>query len=696
MRRVFIGIAIAIVAIIIALFVAVSLIDVNKFRPQIQAELESKLNRPVTLGQMHLHIFPLSIEVDGITIGEPAGFPANPPFVQAKKVAASASVTSLFGGNPQIRDLTLNQPQVELIQNTQGVWNFSNIGSAPAPKQAGTTAKQSSRSPQKAPASKSAARNFTLNRLKITDGQVAVTNERTKSPRAVYNHIDVTLTNFAPGKQFSIAADIHFPGPGTELLSFNGTGGPLATTPGQTTPLNGRLSLQQISLASLNSIAPDAIPAHTDASMSGSAVIVSENKVVTCKGDLTLSNPTFQGAKVNYPILAKYNIALNPNDQIAIRSGTVTIGPSVITVSGNINSGATPAAIDLHLGTKNASIANLLEVASAFGVASDSGQIKGTISADLTATGSVKNPQLQGNIDAPHLEAQEIALTNVHAACKMNNGIVQLSPVTTGIFGGEGNGTIALNTKTPEPLASVDARLTGVDVNALLSAFSSVKNTLDGKLAAQGKLNFALASSANLASTLGGTLNFDVTNGHLKNVNILGELARVGKFLNAAPLQSAAGTNLKHLGGTFNINRGIAQTNNLTATLDQGSLSAKGILNLVNNTVDMHMTAVLASNISQAVGGKGIGGFLNTALANNKGELVLPVLVKGSMSHPVFAPDMQAIAEMKMKHLLPTTQNPGGILGSILGAAAGQKSGQKNNNQQNPLNSLFNALKKKH
>ncbi|MGH9583673.1 MAG: AsmA-like C-terminal region-containing protein, partial [Bryobacteraceae bacterium] len=292
------------------------------------------------------------------------------------------------------------------------------------------------------------------------------------------------------------------------------------------------------------------------------------------------------------------------------------------------------------------------------------------------------------------IEAQQIVLTNVRAACKLNNGVVRLAPVTTGIFGGEANGTITLDTKTPQPLASVDARMTGVDVNALLSAVSSVRNTLDGSLAAQGKLNFVVESGASLASTLNGALTLNVTNGHLKNVNILNELARVGKFLNAAPVQSATGTVLKRLLGTFNINHGIADTNNLAATLDQGSLSAKGTLNLVNEALDMHMTAVLASGISKTVGGTGIGGFLNTALANNKGELVLPVLVTGSMAHPVFAPDVQAIAKMKIDHLLPTTQNPGGILGSLLGGATGQKSGQKNS-RQNPLNSLFKALGKK-
>jgi outer membrane lipoprotein SlyB len=134
--------------------------------------------------------------------------------------------------------------------------------------------------------------------------------------------------------------------------------------------------------------------------------------------------------------------------------------------------------------------------------------------------------------------------------------------------------------------------------------------------------------------------------------------------------------------------------------LDAGSLSSKGSVNLVNEALDMHMTAVLGSAISKTVGGTGIGGFLNTALSNSQGELVLPVIVTGTLAHPVLAPDVQQLAEMKLKHLLPTTGNPSqmtsGLVGSVLGGVLGQKNQNQNQKQQqNPINSILNSLGKK-
>jgi uncharacterized protein YhdP len=323
--------------------------------------------------------------------------------------------------------------------------------------------------------------------------------------------------------------------------------------------------------------------------------------------------------------------------------------------------------------------------------------VKGSVSADLLITGTASAPQVKGHLSAPVIQAQNVALSNVRAACSMNNGVVVMSPLTAGIFGGQENGTVSIDTRPARPLCSVNARLSGVDTNALLSALTTLKDTLYGSLAADSNLSFAVGSNVDIARTLNGILNFNVTNGQLKNINILNELSRVGKFLNGSGAASGKGTTLQKLSGTLNIKDGLATTNNLIATMNEGSLSATGSLNLANQGLNLHMNAVLAKGFSSAVGGSGIGGFLNTALANNQGELVLPVVVTGTTDHPLFAPDVAAMAKMKMSHLLPTAGDPSKLtVGSVLGGMFGPQSGQqKNQNQPNPLDSLFNQLGKK-
>lgn len=689
MRKLVIGIGIAVIAVIVLLVAGAALLNVNRFRPKIQAELQSKLGRQVTLGELHLHLIPLSIKVDGLSIAESPAFPSQHPFATAQEVYASAGLLSLLRGNPQIDELKLTQPHIELIRNAQGVWNFSTLGSSstPTPSAASGPSSSSSREQQ----------SLTLDRLRVTNGQIAVTDLKANSPRTVYNDIDVTLANFAPNKAFDLDAAIHFPGQGKEQLSFKGKAGPFGSN-AQQIPVDGQLSIDQVALAGVNSVAAGTIPPNTDAVATGSATIGSQGGTIVAKGTLNLNNAVVQGKKVDAPIDTQYDLKVDQaTNQIAVTSATVKVGTTSVALSGIVDGSSTPSKLNVKVGTNNASITELSRLASLFGSGSNnSDQIQGTVTADLAITGTVKDPQIQGTISAPNIQAQQIALTNVKANVNMTNGVLQLNPLTAGIFGGSESGTVTLDTKPAQPQCTIKTQFSGVDTNALLSAVSTAKNTLYGKLAANADLAFAIDNSNNLAKTLNGTLNFNVSDGKLQNVNIVNELAKVGKFLNAAPAQqSGNSTTLQKLAGTLNIKNGVAQTNNLVAGIPEGSLAATGTINLVDQGLDLHVNAVLASSVSKAVGGNGIGGFLNTALANKNGELVLPVIVSGNMSHPIFAPDLQSIAKMKLSKLLPTTADPtklaGGVLGGLLG---GSKSGSGSQAGSNPLGGLLKGLGK--
>src|SRR5207302_10917109 len=154
-------------------------------------------------------------------------------------------------------------------------------------------------------------------------------------------------------------------------------------------------------------------------------------------------------------------------------------------------------------------------------------------------------------------------------------------------------------------------------------------------------------------------------------------------------------TNLVKLGGDFNIKNGLAETNNLKAVIDGGTLAAVGALNLVDQSVNMRVTAVLTKAMTDSIGGRNIGGFMNTALQNSNGELVMPILVTGSMNSPHFAPDVQQIARMKLQNLLPTSSNPAaGVLGALLGGknAAGQNNQNQQGQGQQPLQGILQQL----
>ena len=81
---------------------------------------------------------------------------------------------------------------------------------------------------------------------------------------------------------------------------------------------------------------------------------------------------------------------------------------------------------------------------------------------------------------------------------------------------------------------------------------------------------------------------------------------------------------------------------------------------------------------------------------------MLPVIVTGTFAHPVFAPDLASLSQMKLKNLLPTTGDPAklgsGLINSILGGKPNAKPGESPAQQpqnNNAVDSIFRALKKK-
>src|SRR5207248_7678737 len=177
------------------------------------------------------------------------------------EVFVSAGLMSLIRGNPEVKDLRLDQPQIELIRNAAGAWNFSTIGGAS--KTSGSSSGSSTGS----------SGEFTLDQLKITDGQVAITDQATKAPRSVYDHIDLALSDFGPKKQFGIDLDVHFPGGGKGLLAFNGKARPLQGGNRSALPIEGHFSLQEVRLSGVNGVSRGSIPANTDGVASGDGTI---------------------------------------------------------------------------------------------------------------------------------------------------------------------------------------------------------------------------------------------------------------------------------------------------------------------------------------------------------------------------------------------------------------------------------------
>src|SRR4051812_45892777 len=185
MRKIGIAILVLVVLVVAVLAIAPKMINVNRYHDQIESQLSAKLGRPVQLGAMSLSLLPPKFTVANAVIGEDPAFGTG-AFAQMQSMAVRVKLLPLLRKDVQIQSLTLEHPQVEMVKNEQGVWNFASIGkpqgaAAPAGQQApGTPSKPS---PTQQPSQgqqpqSSSGQKFKLARLDITDGTVAITDRQ--------------------------------------------------------------------------------------------------------------------------------------------------------------------------------------------------------------------------------------------------------------------------------------------------------------------------------------------------------------------------------------------------------------------------------------------------------------------------------------------------------------------------------------
>ena len=113
---------VVIVCIVVGLILALPhLLDVNRYRGQVQAELQRRLNRPVQLGQLSLNVFPLTMKAFDVVIGDDPSYHSDVPFAQAAELDLSIKLFPLLRGKIAVESLEMKRPRIELICNAQGV-----------------------------------------------------------------------------------------------------------------------------------------------------------------------------------------------------------------------------------------------------------------------------------------------------------------------------------------------------------------------------------------------------------------------------------------------------------------------------------------------------------------------------------------------------------------------------------------------
>jgi AsmA protein len=375
-----------ILGILVATAVALPLfIDVDHFRPELEKRLSAALNREVHIGKLEASIFRGGAAADDISIADDPAFNKG-PFLRASAVKVGVRLRPLiFSRRLEVTSLTVQQPEIVLLRNAAGKWNYSSLGSS--------ATKSSS------PPSSTGAGDLSVETFEIVDGKIRVGQSgRSARRESVYQNVNLVAHNISASSAmpFTVKADT----PGGGALSVEGQAGPLDRQDSARTPFDAQLSLRHADLATTGFLDPSSGLGGTldfggkigsDGHSLRSVGKASGNGLKLIKG----SSP----AKI--PVAVEYRSDLNLNDDRGTVNATIHARESTATASGTLEPRGEDTIAHLKLQGKNMAVNDVEGLLPAFGVVLPSGASLqgGVINMDLAAEGPLDRLVLTGPLN---------------------------------------------------------------------------------------------------------------------------------------------------------------------------------------------------------------------------------------------------------------------------------------------------------
>jgi len=388
-------IAIVVGVLIVLVLVAPFLIPVNQFRPTIEQKASAALGRKVEVGNLSLSLFSGALEADNLSIADDPKF-SNSPFLTAKSVKVGVELMPLiFSKTLNVTDVTIDSPQVSLIRNAGGEWNYSSFGASAAKSQAQTPPPAATPS---APASSSSSgEQFSVQKLELKNGRITVGSTASQK-RSTYDNVSVVASNVSLTSKFPVTVTADLPGGGN--FKVDGTAGPINQTNSVLTPLSAKLTFNSLNMASTGFLDPSA---GLGGILDLNATLESQNGVSETKGSAKFSKALLiaGGSPSSEPVTidfhTKYDLVKNTG---VLDPSTLKIGSAVTNLSGTYEVPAEGAILHIKVNGQNMPAKDLEAFLPALGVNMPKGASlqAGTLNTDLNLSGPTNKLVTTGNV----------------------------------------------------------------------------------------------------------------------------------------------------------------------------------------------------------------------------------------------------------------------------------------------------------
>ncbi|HEX4065009.1 MAG TPA: DUF748 domain-containing protein [Acidobacteriaceae bacterium] len=470
MQRRGVRIALMVVAVVILLIFVVPLfVNADGFRPALESELSTALGRKVTLGHLSFSLWSGSLVANNLTIADDPAF-GTEPFLQAKSLRAGVHIGDfLFHHQLNVTKFVAHAPQIQLISDGNGKWNYSSLG-----RSAGRSGSGSGGAPQ-----------VTVGKFEISNGSVAVSSMPATGKPFVYSDVNVTVENVSLTQAMPFTVSAKMPGSGS--VQLEGKAGPLNQQNAENTPFQAKLTVKQF-----DPVAAGVLPASEGVGMVADvdAQAQSNGTTVTSLGTITATHlllsrggtPAAQPVKVDYTVNSDLQ-----TQQGQVQKLIVHTGAAAALVSGTYQTAGSEVTLNLQVSAPQMPVDAVENLLPAVGIRLPSGSRLegGTLTAQLAITGTAKAPEIKGPVEVDNTQLAGFDLVQKMEGMKL--------------LGNGGNATKIQVLKAEVDSTVPQTVFTNIDAN--LPSIGSA--TGQGAVTAAGGLNFQLTAKLDSSSQAG-------------------------------------------------------------------------------------------------------------------------------------------------------------------------------------------------
>jgi AsmA protein len=381
-------IAIAVIAVLVIIVLALPLlIDANQYKPKIETILNSSLGRKVEIGNISLAIFSGGVSIDNLSISDDPAF-SKSPFLTAKQLTVGVHLLPLiFSKRVEVSSFTIVQPEVSLLRNSAGVWNYASLASG------------GSKTKPKAGDSSSST-DISVGKLEISNGRISVGTVGSHAKPLVYQDVNLEVEDLSYTTQFPFKFSAKDPGNGA--VKLEGKAGPINQTDATETPLNAKIDVQHLDLGASSGFLSPSSGIGGVIDFNGN--VASDGHQLTSKGAVKAEKLklTANGAPAHVTLTVDYDTDYDLKRSMGtLKQGDVHVGKALARLTGTYNTSGEETTLQMKMAGQAMPVPDLEGMLPAVGVTLPSGASlqSGTLNVSLAIDGPVNRLVISGPVN---------------------------------------------------------------------------------------------------------------------------------------------------------------------------------------------------------------------------------------------------------------------------------------------------------